>query len=392
MVDGFRERAARSRRCCATRRTTFVLVTSPEREPVEEAIFFQRELRGGAHAVRRRDRQPRARRRAGWRGRRARRPAGAADRGGRPLPRARRESRRRVRRRARARAARRRERRASSPRGSAPTCRCCASRCWRATCTTSRGSCGSLPSCLTPPRTTRAMSVGERAAAGKEARDRAALVAPGEWIRRRAGPTRSRCWRSRRRAACRSWCRSATGGCRPRRSPSSAARRRSWPPTSPPTPRSGLRVQLCGDAHLANFGVFASPERELVFDLNDFDETLPGPVGVGRQAARRERRGRGPRARLRRDAARAATVRRPRAVPRGDARLRRDGDARRLVRAPRRRASCSGAEVAQRGRRSSASGFEHDVAKARRKDSTARVREARRTRSTASRGSSATRR
>ena len=42
------------------------------------------------------------------------------------------------------------------------------------------------------------------------------------------------------------------------------------------TPTSGLRVQLCGDAHLANFGAFASPERRLVFDLNDFDETLPG--------------------------------------------------------------------------------------------------------------------
>jgi uncharacterized protein (DUF2252 family) len=42
-------------------------------------------------------------------------------------------------------------------------------------------------------------------------------------------------------------------------------------------PRSGLDVQLCGDAHLLNFGVFGSPERRLVFDLNDFDETLPGP-------------------------------------------------------------------------------------------------------------------
>ncbi|MCU1457549.1 MAG: hypothetical protein JWL73_1641 [Actinomycetia bacterium] len=42
-------------------------------------------------------------------------------------------------------------------------------------------------------------------------------------------------------------------------------------------PHSGIRVQACGDAHLANFGVFASPERKLVFDLNDFDETLPGP-------------------------------------------------------------------------------------------------------------------
>ena len=43
------------------------------------------------------------------------------------------------------------------------------------------------------------------------------------------------------------------------------------------TPSSGLRAQLCGDAHLANFGAYASPERRLVFDLNDFDETLPGP-------------------------------------------------------------------------------------------------------------------
>jgi uncharacterized protein (DUF2252 family) len=43
------------------------------------------------------------------------------------------------------------------------------------------------------------------------------------------------------------------------------------------TPRSGLTVQACGDAHLSNFGVFASAERTLVFDVNDFDETLPGP-------------------------------------------------------------------------------------------------------------------
>ncbi len=43
------------------------------------------------------------------------------------------------------------------------------------------------------------------------------------------------------------------------------------------TPMAGLVVQLCGDAHLSNFGGFASPERELLFGLNDFDETLPGP-------------------------------------------------------------------------------------------------------------------
>jgi uncharacterized protein (DUF2252 family) len=43
------------------------------------------------------------------------------------------------------------------------------------------------------------------------------------------------------------------------------------------TPTSGLRAQVCGDAHLSNFGVFGSPERRLMFDVNDFDETLPGP-------------------------------------------------------------------------------------------------------------------
>ena len=42
-------------------------------------------------------------------------------------------------------------------------------------------------------------------------------------------------------------------------------------------PRSGLRVQLCGDAHLSNFGGYAAPDRRIVFSLNDFDETLPGP-------------------------------------------------------------------------------------------------------------------
>ena len=43
------------------------------------------------------------------------------------------------------------------------------------------------------------------------------------------------------------------------------------------TPNTGLRVQACGDCHLMNFGLFATPERNLVFDLNDFDETLPAP-------------------------------------------------------------------------------------------------------------------
>ena len=53
------------------------------------------------------------------------------------------------------------------------------------------------------------------------------------------------------------------------------------------TPTAGLDAQLCGDAHLSNFGAFASPERQLLFDLNDFDETLPGPFeyDVKRMAA-----------------------------------------------------------------------------------------------------------
>ena len=53
------------------------------------------------------------------------------------------------------------------------------------------------------------------------------------------------------------------------------------------TPVADLNAQLCGDAHLSNFGLFASPERRLLFDLNDFDETLPGPFewDVKRMAA-----------------------------------------------------------------------------------------------------------
>ncbi len=60
------------------------------------------------------------------------------------------------------------------------------------------------------------------------------------------------------------------------------------------TPTTSLRVQLCGDAHLSNFGVFGSPERRLVFDINDFDETLPGPFewDVKRLAASLEVAGR----------------------------------------------------------------------------------------------------
>ena len=121
------------------------------------------------------------------------------------------------------------------------------------------------------------LSRADRVARGKDAR----AVAPLEsHARVRAGPgrgIRSGCCWGRRSRGCRSWCRSGTGGCWCRRSRSTGGRRCRWRRTWPARPTSGLRVQLCGDAHLSNFGAFASPERRLVFDVNDFDETLPGP-------------------------------------------------------------------------------------------------------------------
>src|SRR5579859_873020 len=63
------------------------------------------------------------------------------------------------------------------------------------------------------------------------------------------------------------------------------------------TPATGLAVQACGDAHLGNFGLFGSAERRLVFDINDFDETLPGPwewVSSAWPRAWRSRRARTP--------------------------------------------------------------------------------------------------
>jgi uncharacterized protein (DUF2252 family) len=78
------------------------------------------------------------------------------------------------------------------------------------------------------------------------------------------------------------------------------------------SPTTGLRVQCCGDAHLSNFGVFAAPDRRVVFDLNDFDETLPAPFewDVKRLAASIvvAARGNGHRPKDQRAAARAAVA------------------------------------------------------------------------------------
>ena len=60
------------------------------------------------------------------------------------------------------------------------------------------------------------------------------------------------------------------------------------------TPMSGIPVQACGDAHLMNFGGFATPERHLVFDVNDFGRDASRPLGVGPEATCRKRHGRWP--------------------------------------------------------------------------------------------------
>jgi hypothetical protein len=95
------------------------------------------------------------------------------------------------------------------------------------------------------------------------------------------------------------------------------------------SPNSGLPVQLCGDAHVLNFGLWATPERNLSFDLRDFDETLPRPLRVGRDAPDRELGGRGPgERRPARWGGRCRRVGTP-GLPVEDARLRRrlaDGD------------------------------------------------------------------
>ena len=124
------------------------------------------------------------------------------------------------------------------------------------------------------------------------------------------------------------------------------------------TPVTGLRVQACGDAHVANFGKFATPERNVMFDINDFDETLPGPVGVGRQAAVRQPARRRPGPRLL-----AGRVRRGRRAPRraptasGSPRSSVDAHARPLVRPHPRRSTSS-----TTSRRSTGPSVKRDVA------------------------------
>ena len=116
-------------------------------------------------------------------------------------------------------------------------------------------------------------------------------------------------------------------------------------------PRTGLQAQLCGDAHLSNFGVFAAPDRRLVFSINDFDETLPGPFewDVKRLAASFAVAGRelGFNEATRRSIVMTAA----REYREAMGALRGDAQHRRLVRAPRRRASSNSSEQRSPARR-----------------------------------------
>ena len=126
-------------------------------------------------------------------------------------------------------------------------------------------------------RTIEHLSPAERVAVGRRPARRCRGARTPSGSRTATAPTPSSCSRNRPRPGCRSWCRSATAGCSSRRSRSTAARRYLMASDLAATPRTGLHVQLCGDAHLSNFGAFAAPDRRLVFSVNDFDETLPGP-------------------------------------------------------------------------------------------------------------------
>ena len=127
------------------------------------------------------------------------------------------------------------------------------------------------------PKLVEPASPRERAAAGKAARDRASRASHGEWTQsaKRKDPVKVLEDQAKSRV--------------PELVPIRYGRMLASPfafyrgaaaimaMDLAETPQSGLRVQACGDAHLSNFGIFAAPDRSLVFDVNDFDETLPGP-------------------------------------------------------------------------------------------------------------------
>ena len=125
----------------------------------------------------------------------------------------------------------------------------------------------------------RTSAIGGRAhGRGKgHAREGAARAARGISSCVRAARSGSHPRRAGEDASGRFWCPSAMRGCLSARLRFCAARPPSWRAIWRTTPVTGVPVQACGDTHVGNFGVFASAERNLVFAINDFDETLPGP-------------------------------------------------------------------------------------------------------------------
>ena len=128
-----------------------------------------------------------------------------------------------------------------------------------------------------PAQEWKALSVEERAAKGKAARSRVPRAAHAQWslAQRQRNPLDLLAEQARTRVPDLVPIRHG----RMAATPFSYYRGAAYPMAADlsTTPRSGLDVQLCGDAHLLNFGGFASPERDMVFDVNDFDETSPGP-------------------------------------------------------------------------------------------------------------------
>ena len=193
------------------------------------------------------------------------------------------------------------------------------------------------------------LTEAERVAQGKAARGEVPRSAHAEWEPPADRPSPVSCSRSRPRRGFRSSCRSGYG--RMLVSPFTFYRGAAYLMASDLSaqPRTGLHVQLCGDAHLSNFGAFAAPDRRLVFSINDFDETHPGPFewDVKRLVASFAVAGRD---RGFDDKQRASVNLRCRTrLPRGDDRVRRTGQPRPLVHARRRRGSARGGSADRDG-------------------------------------------
>ena len=132
--------------------------------------------------------------------------------------------------------------------------------------------------------------------------------------------------------------------------------------------RPGSTSQLCGDAHLSNFGAFASPERRLLFDLNDFDETLPGRSSTTSSGWRRASRSRPATTASPRPTPGVTTLRRWRPTGRRWPSFAADAHDGHLVRPPRRGGPPGGIDAARQARRARTPRWRRQAAKARQEE------------------------